>query len=307
MRLFPIPGAIHASWKQADGTRFSAAAIYEGDNRRSSARISFWVNPQEKDTAYRGASKVKMEILNDQNEVVRTLYRKYKKGLNRTSWDLSEKGVRWPSMREPKKEKQKSDPAGRDVLPGQYKVRLSYGPAKDSAMITVGLDPRVDISEETFKANYTFKSQVKADMDAMNAVAEQLREAKREIKIIEQQLANKEGDEWKEPKEKVKAVKDSLEQVRLAIWGKENTKGYYEQPETWQSVMGLTWSLVLSNNGEIGSRDELAVNQLHDKTKEMVTMANTFLLEDWKAFSTYFEQNPISLFQDKDPVTLDQD
>ena len=302
---FAAPDAYMVEWSQANGTRFAADAMYQGDNRTSAGRISFWLNKQEGDTAFKKADKIMVEVLDAGKNVIRTWKVKYNEGLNRITWDLCEKGVRWPSMYEPRKDADDYDPRGVNVLPGDYQIVLNYGPASDTTSITVHNDPRLNISIEDLRSNQEFNRAALKQVAAVSKVADQLRDAKKAIGMIENQLADKKGEEWKEAKEKVKQVKDSLEQVRLAIFGKEDVKGYYEQPNTWMSKYGQAQYAIGSNRGAIDDNNRIQADQFKVKTEEVVALANKFFAEDWKAFQTYFEENPISLFTELEPVQVE--
>jgi photosystem II stability/assembly factor-like uncharacterized protein len=300
--VFDAPDAYMVSWKQADGTRFAADAMYRGENRTSNARISFWLNKQEEDSAFAKAEKVQVTILNDQGEPIRSYQRKYENGLNRITWDLSEKGIRWPSMQKPDKDADKNDPRGVSVLPGKYAVVVAYGPASDTCELVVHADPRLALSENELIANRAFDKQMEEQIAKVSRVAAEMRKANKSINAIEKQLKDKEGDEWKEAKDKLKAVKDSFEVVQLAIWGKENMKGYYEQPETWMSVTGSTRYAIGSNRGAISPNNQNQYKIFSKKTDDVVALANEFFTEDWPVFKTFFEENPISLLTDLEAI-----
>jgi hypothetical protein len=300
--VFKVPDAYMVSWREADGTRFAADAMYQGDNRTSQARISFWLNKNEEDSAFKKIDKVQVTILNSNSEEIRTYQRDFENGINRISWDLCEKGTRWPSLQKPSKDADKNDPSGVSVLPGTYRVVIAYGPISDTTTVTVHADPRLDISEKDLASNQDFDRQTEEQISKVSRVAAEMRKAKKGIDAIEEQLKEKEGDEWKEAKAKLKAAKDSFEVVRLAIFGKENMKGYYEQPETWMSIAGTTRYSIGSNRGAIGQNNQNQFKLLVKKTDEVVALANKFFKEDWPAFKTYFEENPISLLTDIKPI-----
>lgn len=302
---FNAPDAYLAEWKQADGTRFAADAMYQGDNRTSAGRISFWLNKQSSDTAFKKADKVKVDVYDANNVLIRTWKQTYNEGLNRITWDLREKGVRWPSMREPSKRFEENDPPGVSVLPGDYKIAISYGPATDTTHIKVYADPRIPISMADLEANQAFMRGLQNQVEAINKVASQLRDVKKTIDLLSAQLDTKEGDEWKEAKEKIKAMKDSLAQVQLAIFGKEDVKGYYEQPNTWMSKYGNTRYATGSNLGAIGDNNRMLAEQFYAKTEDVLEQANAFFAEEWQAFQTYFEENPISLFNEISPIEIE--
>lgn len=302
---FTSPDAYHAVWNEASGTRFAAHGMFEGENRGTDARISFWITKQDADTSYSKVDKVKITVYNQNNEQIRTWKTSFNAGINRITWDLSEKGFRWPSMREPPKDWEENDPSGLPVMPGTYKVVIAYGKSKDSTLVTVHADPRLDISQTELEENLSFKRSLTKQIVAISKVADQLREARKGIDLVEKQLADKKGEEWKAAKDKLKAAKDSLEAVRLAIFGKEDVKGYFEQTETWFYALGQIGGAAMSNLGAVGENNKVQARQFEQKTAETLTKANKFFTEDWPAFTTYFKENPISLFGQVEPVKIE--
>jgi hypothetical protein len=208
-------------------------------------------------------------------------------------------------MSEPRKDWEENDPSGVTVLPGTYKVVIAYGKTKDSTAVVVHADPRLSISRADLAANQAYKRGLQKQMAAMTKVAEQLREAKKGIDLVNQQLADKKGEEWKTAKEMAKSASDSLEMVRLAIFGKEDVKGYFEQTETWMYALGQTAWPAMSNLGAVGENNRILAEKLEQKTAETIAKANTFFTEDWPTFTKYFEENPISLFGQVEPVKIE--
>ena len=160
VKVFPPPEAylIH-SYKRPSATRFAANAIYNGENKPYGLTFTYWVRDGKKmnideeekikiDTA-------KIEIMNLKNELIRTIRQVPDSGMNRISWELDMKGVRFPNTEKPKKSV--PEPPGPKVLPGEYKVRFMYQNTSDSTIVTVREDPRIDISLEDGKKSTNFK------------------------------------------------------------------------------------------------------------------------------------------------------
>ncbi|MEL6863121.1 MAG: hypothetical protein AAFP19_01825 [Bacteroidota bacterium] len=160
-KVFPAPDAYLASMRSVDGVRFMADGSYVGDNRSRSAMMSIWVKEKEKkeEKPKEKASKpkkkkkgekaeekkeeqkgpqapkdqkVKVQVFNTQGDTLLTFRKKLKAGINRIYWGLYRKGVRFPSHRPTKPDA--DDPWGPSVLPGTYKVLMTYGDYKDSSM-----------------------------------------------------------------------------------------------------------------------------------------------------------------------------
>ncbi|MEO1656057.1 MAG: hypothetical protein AAFU64_21125, partial [Bacteroidota bacterium] len=190
---FNPPDAVLAQIRQAAGTRFSAQGMYQGENRPFGAMISYSVGEvkmkqkpkkegqdrvepepsesrsgtmaikQSEKEAPKDTLKVKVEILNSKQEVIRTFKTTPKPGLNRVQWDMRRKGVRRPGQRKSKKP-DAPETGGPDVLPGTYTVRFTYGEDKDSTQIKVLSDPRESISLADRQAKNDLINQVMKDM-----------------------------------------------------------------------------------------------------------------------------------------------
>jgi photosystem II stability/assembly factor-like uncharacterized protein len=160
LHLFPVADAALAVYKQPAGTRFAAEADFSGENRPYGALITFSLkydtsaaatvssgNEKEKTEAQKAAKadSITIEIVNATNEVIRTFKSPTKNGVNRTTWDLSRRGLRFPET--PKPGKKIPEPPGPAALPGSYKIRLNHRGQTDSATVKVRFDPRLQISE----------------------------------------------------------------------------------------------------------------------------------------------------------------
>jgi hypothetical protein len=182
LHMFTPPDAYSVEVQQPEGPRFDADAVYNGENRPFGALISYVVNkPEEKKEVKAEATKdkkgvkpavaeskdvkkdeskskvkydsIKFQVFNAKNELIRTI--KFKapeeNGLNRFSWNLNQKGVQSPSRDQPRGS---SEPGGLTVLPGTYKVRMTFGDKKDSTNVTVKDDPRYTTSSSIIEARY---------------------------------------------------------------------------------------------------------------------------------------------------------
>ncbi|HHL52547.1 MAG TPA: hypothetical protein ENJ39_04160, partial [Flammeovirgaceae bacterium] len=211
IKVYPAPDAVMAANQQAAGTRFAGHAIYIGQNRPRGAMITYSVYREEKSNKEKPASatgkkkkskknknsaeEVKpadkpqeakndtifIKIYNSQNELIRTLTRKYKEnGMHRLYWQMDEKGVRWPSRKEPRKNA--SEPSGAPVLPGTYKVVMAFDGSRDSTLINVMYDPRLPVTREILQAKHDFYKNMEKDIATATAAMDQLRASQEVIK-----------------------------------------------------------------------------------------------------------------------------
>jgi hypothetical protein len=69
----------------------------------------------------------------------------------------------------------------------------------------------------------------------------------------------------------VKATAKALEEVRLSIFGKKETKGYFEQPEVWSNQWGGSLWQLLSSYRAWESNEQALYAQLKERTEEATT------------------------------------
>ena len=92
-------------------------------------------------------------------------------------------------------------------------------------------------------------------------------------------------------------------EVRLSgeyedIFGKKDTKGYYDQPETWMSYYGKASSFGYGPEAAGSQGFELTILELESKTEEIEKSIVSFINGDWKKFKEFVEENPLSLLKE---------
>ena len=165
----PAP-AILSSYRSVDGSRFGADGDFVGTNKSRGVLLTVWAKKEEKDKATDAKpkkqkaksdspktdkkeadkkdkkpsgpknKKVKVQVFTMQGDTLYTFYRKLESGMNRFSWNLRRKGPHFPSRREVKPDD--NDPWGPHVLPGNYKLVLTYGDFSDSTSVEVKADSK---------------------------------------------------------------------------------------------------------------------------------------------------------------------
>lgn len=307
---FESPDAVRAIYRRAQGLRFGGSAVYSGENRGGGARFAYWVTKDTADESF-NEKKIHWDITNSEGDTIRHIEREYEEGLNLEAWDMMEKGVRMPSMREPRAESLDSDPGSIPVLPGTYTIHLRIGSHSRSTEVNVLQDPRLAFDMADLENNRAYQKELLPYIDAVAQVTANLRKANRSIELIEK-MVELESDSREDTinqaiKAEIKAVKDSLEQVRLAIFGKENIEGYYEQPNTWESKMGLLGYYNYSNRGRVTGNTQGLAEQFKEKTAEVVEMGNEFFNEDWSAFKEYVDELDLDLFEELEEMDIQTD
>jgi len=138
--FFEPPAAYVHATAQADGYRFVGDAVFQGREREPGALLSYWLAEGD------DGEPVKIEILDFEDRVVRTLDGTRSLGLNRVAWDLLED---LPEVLVDSSTteggRSRSAPQPLQVLPGTYTVRITRGPLESRRTLRVLPDPRVEV------------------------------------------------------------------------------------------------------------------------------------------------------------------
>ncbi len=337
LHVFDAPNAFITMNQQAEGTRFAGEAMFSGENRQRGAIISYVINkpevkkdePKEEEPRSRRnrrsrnttpeptteassdekKPKVKydslvMEVFNSSNELIRTVKRKAPEdmGLNRTRWTLNEKGVRFPSRQ--KTRPNAPEPGGVTVLPGTYKVRLSYGDQKDSTMVEVGFDPRYDLDNSLHKQRYDALKEVESVIALARKATERLVESRGIVDEYGKMLKEKKGDEWKELKDKNKAAKDSINALIDLVIGKEDKRQGITSRENPTNI-SFTFrarSYIGRTLDPIGDTERRVMQQARDMITPVIDKINAFYANEWPQYREAMENANLSPFKDYEPL-----
>jgi len=100
-------------------------------------------------------------------------------------------------------------PAGYMVMPGDYKVVMSCGDQKDSTMIRVSFDPRVELDIKALEANEKMYNELSRKAQALSKATSRLQESRAILTRISDQVKGKDDPDLIEVGEKTGAVQDS--------------------------------------------------------------------------------------------------
>ncbi|MCI0751165.1 MAG: hypothetical protein L0Y35_04950, partial [Flammeovirgaceae bacterium] len=328
IHLFAPPDAYSVEVQQPEGPRFDADAIYNGQNRSLGALISYVINkPEEKkeeksvDTSVKLKKDTKTEppktdikkeetpkikydsitfqVFNAKNELIRTIKQKAPddNGLNRMSWSLNQKGVRGPSRDKPRPGA--PEPVGLTVLPGTYKLKLTFGDKKDSTMITVKDDPRFTTPVSILEARFALLKDLENLTELASKATDRLRESLELVNELEKKLKETKKEEFKDAKDKTKALKDSINALFDAFLGKKDERqGLLYDYITPVSRISSAEQYIGSMRGPLNETDQRVKKQAEEKVMEVITKVNGFYETNWKEYRTLMEKVSLPLFKD---------
>ena len=279
LTAYDAPDAYHWNYAESDGIRFQGNSMFQGENRSGGARMSYTL---QRDTADKELKKVKwlrVDVYDPSGTRIRRIETKVptENGLQRWNWNLRSAGVNRPSMSRSKRENQSDPGYGPEVRPGRYLLVYELGNHRDSAYVTVQDDPRAPARD--WDAQHAFAAEVNGQMARLDSAVSRLREAKKRLDLLDKWVAaNEDTAATKQLRDDLKSASKAIEDRRMALFGKEDVKGYFEQPETWDwkygQFSGHYWSL----------RGAPSPNMLHAwKSAKVATEAELKALATWEA------------------------
>jgi len=339
--LFSPPDAYTATIQQPEGPRFDGDAIYNGENRPTGAMISFVVNrPDEKkeekpvdekskkavgkkpEPAAASSSKpavtagpqikydsMKLEVFNDKGKLIRTIKQKApeENGLHRTFWNLTERGVRPPSRPGAGGGRRGGfggEPSGPVVMPGVYKLRLTFGNQKDSVNITVKGDPRLKLDPAVQQARYDLQKEVMGLTENLESASRRLIESLAVVEDFEKKLKEAKRSDLKEAVEKTKAAKDSIQMLMDLVYGKEDKRQGITMSES-RSVMEYVFTAtqyVARDLDPVSDTDRRVMTHAREKAEAVLVRVDRYFEASWKEYKAFMEKQTISPFKDYPPI-----
>ena len=246
--------------------------------------------------------KIKIQVIDVQSgDTIRTYTEQPKWGMNRSSWNLRRDGILTPSRRERREDA--DTPSGMSVVPGTYRLLLTYGDHRDETTVTVHADPR-----DTFNGSgrYTQRDalyrEYEAKTEQVTAAFDRLQEARKSLGRVSEVLksAPKEVKDSLDAdrKELVKQI-DDLEEILMEP---EDLKGIQRNPTNLQSYMGDARRYVSQTEGRPNQLARLAMDQYTAKADDFIRRVNNFLTGDLQDFREEVQAADLSLFGELEPV-----
>jgi photosystem II stability/assembly factor-like uncharacterized protein len=324
IEVFEPPTAYQAAYQQPTGSRFGADAIYNAENRKEGAMITYFLKegkkvtkPDEKkeeegeaqEDALKKDEKKKdsviVEFFNG-DQLIRTLKYKTpeKAGFHRIYWNMDEKGPDRPSRALSKRTR---EPGGVSVKPGTYKVKVHLGEATDEATISVKSDPRLNVSMTSTSKVYDASKKLEGFTQLAADAVKQLLESKKVASKYQKELNELDEDEFKE---QIKASKDISKKINdlIAIYiGKEDKRqGITRNPElTVMRRIGNAAQYVQSRKTGITETETRLIQFAEADLKAALQKTNTFFANDWKTYKETMEPLNVSPFKETKSFQLD--
>ncbi len=326
IELFSPPTAYQAAYQQPTGSRFGADAIYNGENRKAGAMLTYYINKpkiekkkkketddddndDEKDAALE-KNKVKWDSIKlavyDGNRLIRTLKQKApkKNGFHRMYWNMDEKGPDRVSRTIPKRTRESG---GVSVKPGTYKLVLSFGDQKSESTIKIESDPRLNVSRTNIDQVYNAGKILEGYTQKASEAVRQLVESKNVAKEYQTKLKKEDKEKYKE---QIKASKDIIKKIDSVIalyLGKEDKRqGIIRNPEvTVTQRIGNANFYTGTRKTGLTSTEETLIKHAKTALEEALDKTNNFFDSNWKTYKDAMEKLEISPFKEIKKINIE--
>ena len=339
--LFDPPSVYKSYRKSYQGVRFYAQATFQGADKPYGASIRYWMKPKvkaenvakedikkskdkkkdkdkkkiaegAKDVADKEADKVKgkdkkkskpvMYVFNEQGDTIRTMRPKLKEGMNTVRWRLDQKGVNSPSRRDRDEDR---EPGNVPVSPGMYKVVLQKGDLKDSCMVEVLRDPRVEMSASEVEKGIAAYTDFNKTIDKAADAFEQLKKSKKTIGLVNKVIKTQEDSIVTEFKSLTDSLTIEIDSLMNLYMDPEGQKGIQRNPKTLTGRLWRARSYLRATEGPPSSNGLILINEVKQQAKDIIRGGNEFFETDWKAFKTRFDELDLKIFEEFEPVEID--
>jgi photosystem II stability/assembly factor-like uncharacterized protein len=336
--VFATPPAYQAQYKAATGYEWSTYGLWDAENRRRGAAVSFFINKPKSPAAdtsaktapeqpaaaggnrggggrgtgqgqgpgggqARRGDSVMVRIYNANNALIRTLRWNADTGFNRQYWGMEEKGVRQPGSLKP--QPGAPEPGGFQVLPGTYKIVLTYARNSDSAFITVNDDPRLGDRNSIKIAQRKMYERLRKTAEKLTEGTDRLTEAEEVLTKIQAQTRGLEGKEIDSLRRTTTKMQDEIKSIRESISGKTSDRqGITRNPFeiTALTQLQIANQSIGSKMVEPGPQVEVLVGNAEKTIGDVIARINTFFEGKWKDYRALVESTKVNLFKEYKPL-----
>jgi hypothetical protein len=188
------------------------------------------------------------------------------------------------------------------VLPGTYKLVLSYGDAKDSTSVTVNSDPRMEIPISALKETAKIQETIGELTEKLAIAVDELKSAKSIIEVNEK-LAAADARGKKELKDVFTANKETkakIETILDSIFGVEDDRqGIVRSPAaTVMSILGTPRRYLSNDFDGPGKNEQNLVRLAEEAVDEAIADINSFIENEWPSYKSTIESANLSAFKD---------
>lgn len=322
-KVFESPDAYDLNYRSVDGIRFTADGEFAGENNRSGAMISIWSKPEKKEEEKKeeaGKEKTEKEegkngkikkddkklylvIYDEAGDTVRNYSTDADTSFYRIYWNMRANGVSYPSYNDRKPTD--NPPQGPAVFPGKYKIVVEHKSFRDSTFVNVKTDPRIPVTLEQLTAKKETLDDFNKMVSKATAAFDQLKQAKKTIKLVDDQMVNAPDTLKKEIAKQGKVMQDSIEKLMKIFLPPQEQKGIVRNDNTLNAHLYRASSYIDNSDGPPSQMAQIAITKAKDETQKALNAVNNFFQKDWNKYQENAEAARHSVFKTFEPIKLE--
>ncbi|MFY9235928.1 MAG: hypothetical protein WAO43_02040 [Flavobacteriaceae bacterium] len=305
-KLFAPPTAYLAAYQQPTGSRFGADALYQGENKKYGAMITYFTkegaakkgakadlktDSEDQDESDQDTEKLKsskdslfLRVFNG-DALIRTIgFKKPEKsGFHRMYWNMDEKGADRPSRSISTRNRERG---GKSVLPGTYKLVLTDGLLESMQDIRVAADPRLVASLASMEAVYNAEKVLEGYMQSAADAVKQLVQSKQTAEKLSKELSDLDKKLHKENIKKAKDISKEIDGLIAMYLGTiDKRQGITRNPEvTVMQRIGTASSYVGSRKTGMTVTEEKLMRFAKNELLMALEKQNAFFETTWSVF-----------------------
>ncbi|HEX6861686.1 MAG TPA: hypothetical protein VF414_02665, partial [Thermoanaerobaculia bacterium] len=354
IHLFEISDAMQHQVAQTGSSRFPGAGEFRGQGRPYGALITWSMNvpglphpdeemererkeaeraekagkppvtdePSEEEEAgrpgRRGGKKgpeAKIEVLDESGKVIRTFQAPVAQGVNRAAWDLRRDAYKRIPRRDVNPFR---EPAGPEVLPGVYRVRVSYKDHKSTEQtVRVVRDPRYEGRPGDREANFAAQERAGKVQEALAEAVERINQTRADIDAVTAKLKAREEKDSKEsgetggpPSPAAEAMKagrelrKKLDDLEKRLWQPEGTKGILPETDVENKINYAMRAIGSSYDAPTPA--QLAyLERAEAESRKVLADFNRLFSEDLAAFRARVRELDVQLLPETQPISIE--
>jgi len=212
------------------------------------------------------------------------------------------------------KDKDAPIPAGRNVIPGVYKITVNYGKYSESELVTVHADPRIDVKSYEIKANYAAADEFEKHVMALTETVDNLNAAKKRIKSVSGMVKEQIEDEAEQKAfmEKTKPLTKEIDSLLFLVMPDATIQGIYQNPSMLTNKLFGAFSYFDSAFGSpnpafgpLSPTGKMAAELVQKEVVDFVGVVNGFLNTTWAGFEKEVDALPLSVLQEIKAVRIE--
>jgi photosystem II stability/assembly factor-like uncharacterized protein len=346
IRLFEISDAMQHQVAQTGSSRFPGAGEFRGQTQPYGALIAWSMNvpglphpdeemererkeaeraekaqggkplvmddPSEEEEArgQRGGKKgpeAKIEVLDESGKVIRTFQAPVTQGLNRAAWNLR----RDTYKRIPRKDVNPFfEPAGPEVLPGTYRVRVSYKDQKSAEQtVRVMPDPRYEGRLAGRQANFEAQERAGKVQEALATAVERINQTRTDIDAVTARLKARVKKDEKDPagdelSKSARELRKKLDDVEKRLWQPEGTKGIVAETDA-ENRLNYAMRAIGSSYDAPTPAQLTYLERAEAESRKVLADFNQLFSQDVAAFRAKVRELDVQLLPETQPISIE--